>query len=114
VWLSGRWLGDATHHLAQAGVVLGAAAVILAAPVPATMQVVPVPALPVAPAPAGALSRHHSSLESSTPARPGVQPPASQALLETVGRRAISVPAVQLPVAVPSVPTALAKLKPLL
>ena len=112
VWLSGRWLGDATHHLAQAGVVLGAAAVIVAAPVPATVQVVPVPALPAAPAPAVALSPHHSSLESSTPARTAVQPPASQALLETVGRRAISVPAVQLPVAVPSVPTALAKLKP--
>ncbi len=28
VWLSGRWLGDAWHHMAQAGLVLGAAAVI--------------------------------------------------------------------------------------
>jgi RNA polymerase sigma factor (sigma-70 family) len=35
VWLSGRWLGDAMHHVVQAGVVLGAAAAIAAQPAPA-------------------------------------------------------------------------------
>lgn len=119
VWLSGRWLGDATHHLAQAGVVLGAAAVIVAAPVPATMQVVPVPALPGAPAAAVALSSHLSSSEPSTPARPAVPPPAAHVSLETVSSGPVSLPAVQLPVpavqlpgALPPAPPQLLKLKP--
>lgn len=112
VWLSGRWLGDATHHLAQAGVVLGAAAVIVAAPVPAGMQVIPVPAPPEAQTASVALSPHHSSSISVAPAAPAVQQPASQVLQQTVSRQGISVPAVQLPVAVPSVPPALPKLKP--
>ncbi|MGZ6299006.1 MAG: RNA polymerase sigma factor [Candidatus Limnocylindria bacterium] len=112
VWLSGRWLGDATHHLAQAGVVLGAAAVIVAAAVPATMQVIPVPPLPVAGPGAVAISPHQSSSVSTAPARRAVQQPAAQVSLEPAGGRRISLPGVQLPVAVPPVPPAVLKLKP--
>ncbi len=113
VWLSGRWLGDATHHLAQAGVVLGAAAVIVAAPVPAGTQAVPFPVLPAAQTGAVALSPHHGSPESSAQARPAVQPTAaSQVSLEPGSTAPVPIPAVQLPVALPPAPPSLLKLKP--
>lgn len=115
VWLSGRWLADSTHHLAQAGVVLGAAAVIVAAPAPTHAHVPPGPVLPVArPGPA-AMGPHESSSVSSVstaPARPAVQQPNSQVPPETVGARGISLPGVELPVGVLPVPPVLLKLKP--
>src|SRR5579864_4591937 len=54
LWLSGRWLGDAFHHAAQAGLVVGVAAVIASQP-----------ALP--PVQAGA-PRQHAIVTRSAPA----------------------------------------------
>lgn len=117
VWLSGRWLGDASHHLAQAGLVLGAAAVIVAQPASAPVQLDVSPrhatALAAAPNPAViAMMPSERSSSSTAVIPPAVQPASAKSLaLPRVGAPEVSLPIVQVPIAAPIAPPAPVELR---
>ncbi|MGH7764211.1 MAG: sigma factor-like helix-turn-helix DNA-binding protein [Candidatus Dormibacteraceae bacterium] len=134
VWLSGRWLGDATHHAVQATAVLGAAAIIAAQPTPGVAHMF-TGAAPAPPAAIGAMAQttgsggapnaRHSSPSaaavsvSAPPATwPAIQVPAGVRLPAVpVSLPAIQVPAmlslppVRLPVVPPVAPIVAVKLR---
>jgi DNA-directed RNA polymerase specialized sigma24 family protein len=97
VWLSGRWLSDGGHHLAQAAVVASATVIVVAQPAaPAVLR-------PASPQPAAVSSTSARSVPTGSPAIPGVQPTAVTPTVKT--------PPVQLPVDVPALPSPPVKIK---
>jgi len=108
VWLSGRWLTDSAHHVVQAVVVAGAAAVIMVQP-----------AVPIAPqAPRSQPVQTGTGVDSQVvPPIPSPSMPASTpAGPARVGVPAVQEPVVQLPVTlpvkVPPAPTPPVKIPP--
>jgi hypothetical protein len=117
LWLSGRWVGDATHHVVQAAAVVGVAAVIVAQPVaPARPNAVtgstlpkhaiaaPAAARPQAVAPPVPTSTIPAGQQLPTSSLPKIQvPPLSVPV--TGPPPPAQVPQVPVPVTVPTLPT---------
>jgi len=108
VWLSGRWLGDAYHHAAQAGLMLAAAVVIASHPVAPPVPAGAPPTPPTATASAaGYAARAIKASEQSSPSAAVATAPAQNVAfhvgsLSTVGEIAIAAPHVGVPIAVPA------------
>jgi hypothetical protein len=98
LWLSVRWVGDATHHVVQAAAVMSAAAVIAVHPV------VPVAhgAAPVNPVPKHAVLGQAFAQGPAAPSRPS--PSLAGAATDKAKPPPVGVPQIRLPVQVPPVP----------
>jgi hypothetical protein len=98
LWLSVRWVGDATHHVVQAAAVMSAATIIAVHPVvPATHG-----ATPGNPVPKHAVAGQAPAQGPAAPSRPS--PSLAGAATDKAKPPSVSVPQINLPVQVPPAP----------
>ena len=102
VWLSARWVGDATHHLVQAAAVVTVSAVIVAQPVAPTTPTQASP--PVNNAQHANPSAPAASHEVAPPSKPTSVPTDEHKQLPISSLPKVEVPPISVPVAIPSPP----------
>ena len=98
LWLSVRWVGDATHHVVQAAAVMSAAAIIAVHPAVLATHSAP----PVNPIPKHAVLGQAAAQHPGAPSQPS--PSLTDAATDKAKPPPVSVPQIHLPVQVPPVP----------